>query len=119
MSYAELREELGLPDLGRLECRADMGGGVVCRRELEVRFDPVRQVCPWGHVHWPFRSSLEGWAMFDTRTNRRASTAGFCSRERAELMIDLLKAREARGGRPDVTAQYLEARRTYTAGRIK
>ena len=43
----------------------------------------------------------ETWVIIDSRTGKKASVAGFFSKEGAERQIEEWKERDRRGGRPD------------------
>ena len=53
------------------------------------------------------------WDIVDSRTGRPTGMASYMTREQAEREIDYLRARDARGGRPDFHeyVPFLEARK--------
>ena len=49
------------------------------------------------------------FGLFDSRTGARVAACSFIRAERATLAIEGFRARNARGGRPDITLEMIDA----------
>lgn len=55
-------------------------------------------------------SVTDSWMIWDTKTDRRAGSSSYLSKQQAEQRIEYFKRRQAKGGRPDIDPSGYEPR---------